>query len=158
MTSQENKPQANPPTPRRDKRGGKTSLEVAERRRQVVDARDRGDTWADIAKHHNIGTTQAVRDYHRALADVPAEAVKEHRINHNERLEWLWEKTQNLINTDPAPAAVNAAVNVLNRQAKLNGLDAPELIQVEATTDLAKIVDRIKALTQPGNADPPASG
>lgn len=129
------------------KRGVKPTARVAERQKRVVELVDQGHNFTEIAVLVDVSPSQARRDYYKALAAVPAEAVHQHRLNHNERLEWLWEKTAIMVDSTGDPAAVNAAINVLKRQAALNGIDAPQVIQVDNGIDITRIVDRIKALT-----------
>lgn len=129
------------------KRGAKPTQRVAQRQKRVIELIDQGHNFTEIAVLVDVSPAQARRDYYKALSLVPAEAVHQHRLNHNERLEWLWEKTSTMVDTTGDPAAVNAAVNVLKRQAALNGIDAPQVIHVDNGIDVTKIVDRIKALT-----------
>ena len=105
------------------------SLTLAEKSARAVELRRLGHTYREIARE--MGITQ--REAHRLVTKVFAETRKAAQENaaeyiqlHNERLEHLYRALVTRHKDGYLdPRMVEVALKVLERQAKLNGLDAP---------------------------------
>jgi hypothetical protein len=65
-----------------------------------------------------------------AISNIARESATELLELEFERLDMLWEAALNLVKTDPSPAAIASAAKILERRAKLAGLDAPSKTEV----------------------------
>lgn len=102
-------------------------LKAAETRRQVVELRMEGATYALIGARLGISQTAAHRHCERAMAEARAEiaaAAEELRSLQYSRLERLLQAVWNSAIEGNHPA-IDRALRILEREAKLLGLDAP---------------------------------
>ena len=134
-------------------------LKTAKRRTEVIQLREAGATWSDIAdtieeRHgpdalpNHWGKRYACQDFHRALGKVQEEvkdrarAVREMELKRLRRMQQgLW---QDAINGDTD--ATRTIVKLMKRRAKLLGLDEPEELDVTAGTDTETIETLLDAL------------
>ena len=115
------------------------SPEVLTKYEEVVRLRSVGLSFQQIADRVGYaGRSGAKAAYSEAIKMWGAEAVEEHRILENERLDYLWRTTLGQIESatrenDPgtAIAAINTAIRVSSRRSSLNGLDAPRQVQLQ---------------------------
>lgn len=127
-------------------------LKTAKRRKEVIQLREAGATWADIAdtieERHGAGALPnhwgkryACQDFHRALGKLQEEvrdrarSVREMELKRLNRMQrGLW---QSAINGDTG--AARTVVKLMKRRASLLGLDEPEELDVTAGTDTETI-------------------
>lgn len=123
-------------------------LQTAKRRKEVIQLREAGATWSDIAdtieKRHGAdalpnhwGKRYACQDFHRALGKVQdevkdrARTVREMELKRLNRMQrGLWEDA---ISGDTD--AARTVVQLMKRRASLLGLDEPDELDVTASTD-----------------------
>lgn len=127
---------------------GKTTAEAidrAERRARAVDLRAEGHTLREIADKLGVSVSTAASDIDRALSEVPADSVDLLRRLWGQRLDallkavWTSAMSGNL-------DAVDKAVKIADRAAKLYGLDAPQQISMSTTgTDIEQAVNQFMA-------------
>lgn len=127
---------------------GKTTAEAidrAERRARAVDLRAEGHTIREVAEKLGISPSTAAGDINRALSEHPAEGV--------DLLRRLWGQRLDALLRAVWPAAmagnldaVDKAVKIADRAAKLYGLDAPQHISMSTTgADIEQAVNQFMA-------------
>ena len=116
-------------------------LDLIKRETQVVELRRTGATWEGIAQvvgYSNAGG--AYKAYQRAMARVFEQPVKEMRDAELDRLDRL----QRAYWKDAIEGNVRSAdfiLRVIDKRAKLLGLDAPTKIQAEVVNYDAGVID-----------------
>lgn len=115
----------------------------AERKRNALELRLAGASYRDIAQALDISPATAMQDCKEALADIPMQQADEMRTVELSRLDRLqravWPKA---IKGDLQ--AVDRAIKIIDRRAKLFGLDAPQQVQITANDiDLDAAVDKM---------------
>lgn len=135
-------------------RGGLPNPEVVAREQEVVRLRRGGLTWDMIGDRLGIHLTTARAAYERALKRVVQEDIEEIRKLEGERLDIaqaaIWETVLKGDNT-----SINTLIRIMERRAKLLGLDQPIKIQSEVITydgdnvraELARIVANANSRT-----------
>jgi hypothetical protein len=136
-----------------------TLLATAKRRREVIELRESGATWSDIAdametRHgtdalpNHWGKRYACQDFHRALGKVQdevkdrARTVREMELKRLNRLQkGLWEEAKSG-DTD----AVRTIVRLMKRRAKYLGLDEPDELDVSGGFDYELVETLLDAL------------
>jgi DNA-binding Lrp family transcriptional regulator len=130
---------------------------------QALRFRSRGMTYQKIADAMGCTKMTAYNRVQRALAAIPAEAVDEYRRLETERLDAMLEITLDKA-LDPenksALFAVDRALAIMDRRAKLLGLDSPvkhevitldyiqtEIMRLEATLGETDVDDNSEATT-----------
>lgn len=116
-------------------------IERAKRDSQILNLRVRGVSLQAIADQVGLATPSAVsKAIDRALAQVPAEGVDRLRMVQNEQLGLMMVNATTIFNNAKAGKQYELALKAMDRQlriveraAKLNGLDAPT--QHEVTGD-----------------------
>ena len=105
-------------------------IKVAERRLQAIALRRSGLNYRDIGRHLGVSRTQAYNDVMHALDELnklTLEATKIHQTLELDRLDGLmaaiWEQAQ-----EGSLAAVDRVLKIMDRRAKLLGLDTPTKI------------------------------
>jgi len=124
------------------------TVEVQQRTARIVELRRQRMTWAEIAKAVHVDERKCRVDYNRALAEIPAQHVDEHRA---EELMLVDDATADLMiiarDEDVLPRTRIEAWSTIRawaeRKAKLLGLDAPTQV---VTID--KVGQEIAALTR----------
>ncbi len=121
---------------------------TVERERRAVEMRARGATYREITQELGVDTASAHRMVSRALARVPAEAVKDLRALELLRLEELWRLLARIIQSavdkpELQLRTIDRMMAVMERTARLMGLDAPPKRVVEVVTDevLERLID-----------------
>lgn len=103
-----------------------------DRQREVVELRTQGLSFEQIGQHLGISKPAAWERYQAALNNILAESVNQLRDMENQRLNTaqaaIWPKV--LEGDIPALAGL---LRIMERRAKLNGLDMPIKTQVEVT-------------------------
>lgn len=134
-------------------------IATAKRRREVIELREEGRTWSDVAdtieKRHGAdalpnhwGKRYACQDFHRALEKVRGEVkdrartVREMELRRLDRMQrGLWEDATNG-DTD----AARTVVRLMKRRAKLLGLDEPDELDVSGGFDYDLLETLLDAL------------
>lgn len=129
--------------------------ETAERTAQIIELRRQRVTWTEIAKAVGVNNAMCRRLYNRALAEIPAQNVDEHRA---EELVLIDDATSNLMviarDDKVSPRSRIEAWSTIRawaeRKAKLLGLDAPtQVITIDKIDDeIAKLAREVEALDQ----------
>lgn len=140
-------------------RGGPPKAEVIDREQEVVKLRRGGLTWDLIGERVGLSISGAHKAYERALARAVAEDVEAIRQLETERLDLaqsaIWGKV--LQGDNPS---IQSLIRIMERRAKLLGLDQPTRIQAEVISYDANSIEaelaRIYAATQtqPANSQP----
>lgn len=110
------------------------SPELVEKEIKVLELRRAGLTWQRIAEETGYADhTGAYAAYKRAIKRTqqqPADELREQELDRIDRLQLaLWPKAMK-----GEYQAVNSIIRILERRAKLLGLDAPSIIKQEVTT------------------------
>jgi len=110
---------------RRDTRAAETQ----ERRRRALTLRRDGLSYDAIARKMGVSVSVAHAYVHDAIRDIPAPEAEATRTIELERLDrlqaGLWARA-----TKGDPKAVGAVLRVMDRRAKLLGLDAPQKTEI----------------------------
>ena len=144
-----------PGTPRRKQR--QRTIDDAEHDAEAARLRAIGKTFPEIAAIQGCTKSTAFERVRRAIAAVPVEAVEELRAVENARLDAITAKLWDvltavhplisygqvmrgddgrmLIDDGPVISAAGALVRVMERRARLNGLDAPTRHDVKVSED-----------------------
>jgi uncharacterized protein YerC len=128
-------------------------VELLQRESEIVELRTEGFVWREIAQRVNMSTAGVAKAYDRALDRIIAPAVEQHRTTELDRLDILqrvyW---QPAINGNLR--AADFVLRVIEKRAKLLGLDAAIKIQAEVVTydgsDLDAEVEKYAKLIEAG--------
>ena len=106
---------------------------------ETLRLRSQGLTYQKVADALGIDKSTAYRRCQRALAAIPAEAVEEYRKLEGERLDAMLEVAleKALSGEKGALFAMDRVLAIMDRRAKLLGLDSPskhEVITLDAVT------------------------
>lgn len=122
---------------------------------RVADAwsmRVRGATWDEIAAALGYANgPNALRAVRNFAGSLPQPEMPELRSLWRERLEFLWPIAARDVEAGK-PGAMRAAVAVAQRAAQLDGLDAPQRVQVESA-DAAELAAMVGALLAAQGSD-----
>lgn len=117
--------------------------ERAERKKNALELRLAGASYRDIAQALNCSVGTATNDCKEALAEIPMQQADEmrtvelSRLDRLQRAVWPSAVKGNL-------EAVDRAIKIIDRRAKLFGLDAPQQVQITANdVDLDAAVDKM---------------
>jgi hypothetical protein len=130
-----------------------SEVEMRQRESEIVELRTEGFVWREIAQRVNMSTAGVAKAYDRALTRIIAPSIERHRTTELDRLDILqrvyW---QPAINGNLR--AADFVLRVIEKRAKLLGLDAPIKIQTEVVTydgtDLDAEVERFARLIEAG--------
>lgn len=122
--------------------------ELAERTKKALQLRLAGAAYRDIAKVVGVSHGTVHDDVQRALRDIPKREADDLRAVEVERLDALqkavWDDAM-----DGDLQAVDRAVRIIDRRAKMLGLDAPQQVEVSGQdVDLDATVAKILAAAQ----------
>ena len=122
-----------------------TLMETAKRRREVIQLREAGATWKSIAEtlenRHGAESLPsgwderyAYKDFKRELNKIQDETA-ESRINR--MLQGIWQKAVGgkEVTWRQQREAIDRAIRLSKRRAKLKGLDAPEQMELSGNPD-----------------------
>lgn len=102
-------------------------VKTRERKSTALKLRASGATYAAIAEHLGITAQSAYALVKNALDEIPAESVPEFRAIENVRLDRMtaamWRGA-----TDGDFKAIDRVIRIMERRAKMMGLDAPTLL------------------------------
>jgi cytidylate kinase len=124
---------------------------IVDRQRQVLTLVARGRTFRQIAAELGISVSQAHRDYEAGLRATLQQPADELRAKEMAVIEVVLEEALRIFleagNLNQRIRVLPGLTSVLERRAKLLGLDAPERRMVEVVSDEA-IQAEIRRLTQ----------
>lgn len=133
---------------RRKRRNTKKQNEIAKRRKEALALRLAGRSYQEIADHFGVSKYTAYHDVNDELADIPKEAASKLRRQEGLRLDQL----QSAVWLDAMKGdteAVKAALKVIDRRARMLGLDAPSNVNVTGgTTNIDEAVQQFIEATQ----------
>ena len=125
--------------------GKASKARSVEKRQQALDLRLAGGSYREIGQQIGISHVQAYRRVDAALSELhklqmqKAEKLREIELERLEKMhEALWPKVRN-----GDEKAVRALVAVMDRRAKLLGLDAPTRMQVTGELPPILVVDEL---------------
>jgi len=100
-----------------------------ERIAEALDLRARGKSYREIAAFTGVSVRQAFEDVKQGLADHResyAETAADVRTVELARLDRLWRRAEDLLESDDddGAKAIGAALRIMERRARLLGLDA----------------------------------
>jgi len=116
---------------------------------EALRLRSRGMTYQKIADSLGVTKATAYNRVQRALAAIPAEAVDEYRRLETERLDSLLEMALEKAldpNNKSSLFAVDRTLAIMDRRAKLLGLDAPVKTEIVTMDYMDKEIQRLEAL------------
>ena len=126
---------------------------LVEKEATIIELRHEGYVWREIATMVDMSIAGVVKAYKRALMRHPIATIEEHRELELDRLD-------NLQRTNWQPAvngnlrAADYVLRVIDKRAKLLGLDAPLKVQAEVVTydgsNLDAEVERVARLIEAG--------
>jgi predicted DNA-binding protein (UPF0251 family) len=109
---------------------------------EALRLRSRGMTYQKIADSLGVTKATAYNRVQRALTAIPKEAVEEYRKLETERLDTMLERVMEKVTHDDGKSgflfAVDRALAIMDRRAKLLGLDSP-VKTVNVTVDAADL-------------------
>ena len=97
---------------------------------EALTLRSRGYKYQQIADQMGCSKPTAYARVQRALAAIPAEAVEEYRKLEGDRLDTLLNIAMYEAQTRKSMYAIDRVLSIMERRAKLMGLDAPVRQQV----------------------------
>ena len=125
--------------------------DLVEKETTIIELRHEGYVWREIAVMVDMSVAGVAKAYKRALTRHPHATIDEHRELELDRLD-------NLQRTYWQPAvngnlrAADYVLRVIDKRAKLLGLDAPLKVQAEVVTydgsDLDREVERVARLIE----------
>jgi hypothetical protein len=145
-----------------------TKAEIAERRRKALQLRLAGATLAQVGQQLGVSESRACRIVQDALDQTVREPADELRKLEVARLDQLWVEVTKILRRrhllisggtvvlhpendeqpleDDAPAlhAVDRLVRIMERRARLLGLDAPTKVSILSDEDKAAIVEAME--------------
>lgn len=111
------------------------SIAAAEKRRDALLARQKGNSWAEVARIVGYSSAGAAHTAAmQALKEIPYEAANDLRRTELETLNELQLVLRKKLDEKPSGFLVDSILRVMERRAKLLGLDAPISIRTEVVT------------------------
>jgi hypothetical protein len=111
------------------------SIAAAEKRRAALLARQKGHSWAEVAAVAGYASAgSAHQAAMQALRDIPREAADEVRRIELETLNELQVALRAKLEEKPSTFLVDSILRVMERRAKMLGIDAPLAIRTEVVT------------------------
>jgi len=125
---------------------------------EALKYRSRGYTYQQIADTMGCSKPTAFARVKRALAAIPAEAVDEYRRLEGERLDNLLAIATHQAMTKKSLFAIDRCLAIMDRRAKLLGLDAPIRTEVITLDYIQAEIQRLEAtLGEIDDNDSPAT-
>jgi len=112
---------------------------------EALKYRSRGYTYQQIADTMGCSKPTALARVRRALAAIPAEAVDEYRRLEGERLDNLLAIATHQAMTKKSLFAIDRCLAIMDRRAKLMGLDAPVRTEVITLDYIQAEIQRLEA-------------
>jgi len=125
---------------------------------EALKYRSRGYTYQQIADTMGCSKPTAFARVKRALAAIPAEAVDEYRRLEGERLDNLLAIATHQAMTKKSLFAIDRCLAIMDRRARLLGLDAPVRTEVITLDYIQAEIQRLEAtLGEIDDNDSPAT-
>ena len=116
---------------------------------EALRLRSKGFTYQKVAETLGISKTAAYHRVQNALAAIPKEAVEEYRKLETERLDTMLERVMEKVTHDDGKSgflfAVDRALAIMDRRAKLLGLDSPTKHEVITLGAVEAEIQRLEA-------------
>lgn len=117
---------------------------------EALRLRSRGMTYQKIADSLGVTKATAYNRVQRALIAIPSEAVDEYRKIETERLDTMLERVMEKVTYDDGKSgflfAVDRALAIMDRRAKLLGLDKPIKHEVITMDYIQSEIMRLEAI------------
>ena len=107
------------------------AVKDAELTRQCLELRVAGATLEEIGRAVDLHKSNVSRRIKAALADIPAAEAEALRTMENERLDRMQKAIWNQVRQGHL-GAVDRAIRISERRSRLNGLDAPQRVDLGA--------------------------
>ena len=120
---------------------------------EALKMRSRGFTYQQIADNMGCSKGAAYQRVSRALASIPAEAVDEYRRLEGERLDGLLAIATHQAFTKKSLFAIDRVLAIMDRRAKLLGLDSPVKHEVVTLDYVSAEIQRLERELGVVNAD-----
>lgn len=125
--------------------------ELVEKETTIIELRQEGYIWREIAVMVNMSIAGVAKAYKRALTRHPHATIDEHRELELDRLDTL-QRTFWKSAVEGNPRSADFVLRVIDKRAKLLGLDAPLKVQAEVVTydgsDLDREVERVARIIE----------
>lgn len=105
------------------------AVEEAELTRQCLELRVAGATLEEIGRVVDLHKSNVSRRIKAALASIPAAGAEELRTMENQRLDRMQKAIWNQVRQGHL-GAVDRAIKISERRARLNGIDAPQRLDL----------------------------
>ena len=116
---------------------------------EALRLRSKGLTYQKVADSLGVSKSTAHERVQRALAAIPKEAVEEYRKLETERLDTMLERVMEKVTHDDGKSgflfAVDRALAIMDRRAKLLGLDSPTKHEVITLGAVEAEIQRLEA-------------
>ena len=116
---------------------------------EALKLRSNGLTYQKVADSLGVSKSTAHERVQRALAAIPKEAVEEYRKLETERLDTMLERVMEKVTHDDGKSgflfAVDRALAIMDRRAKLLGLDSPTKHEVITLGAVEAEIQRLEA-------------
>jgi len=116
---------------------------------EALRLRSNGLTYQKVADSLGVSKSTAHERVQRALAAIPKEAVEEYRKLETERLDTMLERVMEKVTHDDGKSgflfAVDRALAIMDRRAKLLGLDSPTKHEVITLGAVEAEIQRLEA-------------
>jgi hypothetical protein len=107
-------------------------IAAAERRAKVLDLRAQGFGWREVGKKVGVSHEQARQDYERAVREIPAAAVEQHRADADGALR-LVIRGHAARALKGSPESARVIVQAVKTHAAIFGYAAPKRIELSGT-------------------------
>ena len=143
--------------------GGKASvhkIEVAEQKKKALTLRLAGMSYRGIGENLGLGMATAHRYVLSELAKIPKEEADKVREIERERLDNLQVRLEKKLRGDPTkgldgdPAVIPNILRVMERRARMLGLDAPTATIIDGIAPLIVKFETVKASEAPAQPSP----
>lgn len=138
-----------------------TKIDIRLRALEALRLRHETDhTWQEIADQCGYSSQQAAqRAVVRVLSRVETENVSQYRNLFDTQLAWLWDQTsEKLIDADRGSMSyatlVQSAVRIVDRRAKLHGVDASTKAEVKVAITRGDVDSGVEKLLTKLGVDP----
>ncbi len=128
---------------------GERTLDRAEKDARAAQLRAHGRTYQQIADELHISVTNAHHSVQRALRETVREPSQELISLEQSRLDWLWAAAVRAVEHGASASerlqGIDRALKVMERRARLLGLDAPVNVNARVTDALDAQIEALAA-------------
>ena len=134
------------------------AVKDAELTRQCLELRVAGATLEEIGRAVDLHKSNVSRRIKAALADIPAAEAEALRTMENERLDRMQKAIWNQVRQGHL-GAVDRAIRISERRSRLNGLDAPQRVDLGArAVDIESVAREIMGAFEGDMPEDPETG